>query len=122
MITTNQDAGTDRIEVIIAVPRDDALPLDVQAVGLRRRAIDLMQEVAKVNENTVRYKGASEDCVITFEDHTISAWQMNSLVARFVADGKANREVIGPVVHKDDTTRLYSSANVVRNEFARQGV
>lgn len=119
MSTTTPDvSGTDRIEVIIAVPRDDALPLDVQAVGLRRRAIDLMHEVAKVNENTVRYKGANEDCTINFEGHFISMWQMNLLAARFIADGTADPEVVAPVFRKEDTTRFYSSAKVVRNEFA----
>jgi len=113
-------SGTDRIEVVMAVPRDDALPLDVQAVNLRRRAIDLMQEIATVNENTVRYKGASEDCTINFQDHYVSMWQMRLLAARFVADGTADPEVVGPVFHKDDHNRFYSSATVVRNEFATQ--
>jgi hypothetical protein len=113
-----QTSGTDRIEVVLGVPRDDALPLDVQAVGLRRRAIELMQEIATINENTVRYKGASEDCVVSFGDQVVSTWQMNLIASRFIADGKAEKGVVGPVVHKDGVTRVYSSTSVVRNEFA----
>jgi hypothetical protein len=108
----------DRIQVIIAVPRDGALPVDVQGVGSRRRAIELMQEIATVDENTVRFKGASEDCIATFGDHVVSTWQHNLLAIKFEANGKALGGVVGPVVHKDRDTRVYSQAAVVRDEFA----
>lgn len=113
-----QPSGTDRILVVLGVPRDDALPVDVQGVGLRRRAIELMQEIATINENTVRYKGASEDCTVAFGEQVVSTWQMNLIAARFIADGKAERGIVGPIVHQDGITRAYSTASVVRNEFA----
>lgn len=116
--TSRDPSGTDRILVVLGVPRDDALPVDVQGVGLRRRAIELMQEIAAINENTVRFKGATEDCTVTFGEQVVSTWQMNLIAVRFTADGKAEKGVVGPVVHMDDVTRVYSSASVVRNEFA----
>lgn len=110
----------DRIQVVIAVPRDEALPLDVQGVGLRRRAIELMQEIATVNESTVRYKAAADDATINFggDIGMVSTWQHNLLAARFVADGKAQEGVCGPVTHEDRVTRVFSAASVVRDEYA----
>ena len=108
---------SDRIEAVIAVSRDDALPVDVQAVGLRRRAIDAMQEIATVDENTVRYRGGTDDGYISLGDRQVWTWQMNLLAASFVADGKALDGVVGPVIHHDEVTRTYSMASVERNEF-----
>lgn len=110
----------DRIQVVIAVPVDDALPIDVQGVGLRRRAIELMQEVAKISESTVRYQGATDQGPINFgaEVGVVSLWQRNLIAARFIADGEANKQICGPVVHEDRTTRVYSVASVVRDEFS----
>lgn len=110
---------SDRVQVVIAVPRDAALPVDVQGVGLRRKAIDLMQEIVAVNENSVRYGGASEDCIVTLGEDAVSMWQMNMLAVRFTADGKAHEGVCGPAIHADLVTRVRSAASVVRDEFAR---
>ncbi|ATN92173.1 hypothetical protein SEA_TIPSYTHETREX_43 [Mycobacterium phage TipsytheTRex] len=107
----------DRIEAVIAVPADDALPIDVQAVMLRRRVILLMQEVAEVDESSVRYRGASDNCALTLGKNTLSVWQQNLIAARFIADGKAKKEIVGPLVREDRDERIYSVVNVVRNEF-----
>ncbi|AGK86004.1 hypothetical protein Chy4_0042 [Mycobacterium phage Chy4] len=109
----------DRIQVVIALPRDEALPIDVQAVGLRRMAIDLMKEVADVEENTVRYSGGTDNATINFggEIGLLTTWQHNLLAARFVADGTAKKEVVGPIVHRDTVTRVHSSASVERNPY-----
>lgn len=105
----------DRVTVSLAVSRDQALPVDVQGVGLRRRAIQLMQEVATVDENTVRYRGGTDGAVLTFGDETLSMWQMDLVGVRYTADGEALDGVVGPVVHKDFQSRVYSSAEVVRD-------
>lgn len=109
----------DRIVVMIAVPRDDALPLDVQGVNLRRKAIDLMQEVAKVSESSVRYKGATDDATVDVGDEVgmLSTWQHNLLAVRFIADGQVHQGICGPVVHHDPVTRTYSVTGAVRGEF-----
>lgn len=109
---------SDRIEVILAVPRDVALPVDVQGVQFRRKAIDLMGEIAVINENSVRYQGGSEDCTISLDGHTLSTWQSNLLAVRWTADAAALKGVTGPIVHKDSTTRTYSAASVVRDPYA----
>lgn len=107
----------DRIQVLIAVPTDDALPIDVQAIGLRRRAIELMQEIATIDENTVRYKGATTDATVLFggEIGTVSTWQLNLIAARFTADGHGHKEVGGPIVYADRTTRFYSATSFERD-------
>jgi len=109
----------DRITAILAVPRDDSLPVDVQAVGLRRKAIELMQEVADINESSVRYRGGGDGVVIRLDngDH-ISTWQQNLIAAHFIADGKAHKEICGAVVRQDRELRTYSSVSLVRDEFA----
>ncbi|ALF00913.1 hypothetical protein SEA_SERENITY_46 [Mycobacterium phage Serenity] len=109
----------DRIVAILAVPVDDALPIDVQAVGLRRKAIDLMKEIAEIDENTVRYKGATDNGTITFGGSVglVSVWQHNMIAARFTADGKASREIVGPIVQHDKVTRTFSSVGFVRDEY-----
>ncbi|WP_301119739.1 protein GP44 [Mycolicibacterium fortuitum] len=109
---------TDRISVLIAVPIDNALPVDVQGVGLRRRAIELMQEVATVDENTVRYKGATDNATIDFGGVVgmVCTWQHNLLAVQFIADGQAHRGVCGPVAVGDRDTRTYSVTSVVRSD------
>lgn len=110
----------DRIKVIVAVTRDDALPIDVQGVGLRRMAIDLMGEVAEVKESSVRYKGATEDATLDLGGDVglMSTWQHNLIAALFTADGVANKEICGPVTHWDRERHVWSSAHIVRDEFS----
>ncbi|AHG23828.1 hypothetical protein CH25_gp58 [Mycobacterium phage EagleEye] len=111
---------SDRIRVIMTEPRDNALPLDVQGVQLRRRAIDLMSEIADVDENTVRYENASETAPIAMEGDVglLTLWQHNLIGVIFHADGKAHKGVVGPVVHADREGRRYSKTVVERNPFA----
>lgn len=107
---------SDRISVTIAVPRDVALPIDVQGVGLRRMAIDLMQTIARVDENSVRYEAASDDAVILFGDgNFFSTWQHNALTARFYADGEVFEGVGGPVIEQNLVTRVRSMVTYVRD-------
>lgn len=93
--------------------------MDVQGVGLRRLAIELMQEIAEVNESTVRFTGATDDGSLDFGGDVglRSMWQCNLLGVQFRADGKALPGVCGPIIHKDDVARNYSSVRVVRNQF-----
>jgi hypothetical protein len=106
---------SDQIQVVVAVSRDEALPVDVQGVGLRRMAIDLMSEIAEVEENSVRYRGGTDDSVVLFGDYAITLWQHNLLAARFTAKGKTREGICGPVIKQDRVTRVYSSASVVRD-------
>ncbi|ATW60176.1 hypothetical protein SEA_PH8S_48 [Mycobacterium phage Ph8s] len=110
----------DRMHAVIAVPVDDALPIDVQGVGLRRKAIDLMKEIADVDENTVRYKGATDDATLHIGEGVgyFSLWQHNMIAARFIADGKAKREVVGAVTRYDRDARLLESVSFVRDPHA----
>ncbi len=110
---------SDRISLVVAVPVDDALPPDVQGVGLRRLALDRMKEIATVDENTLRYKGFSESASISTGADVRSVWQMNQIAFRFIADGEAKEGVIGPVTHDDKETRVWTSVAVNRNEYAR---
>ncbi|MBL3747588.1 Uncharacterised protein [Mycobacteroides abscessus subsp. massiliense] len=114
---------SDRITAIVAVPADHALPLDVQCVGLRRIAIERMQEIATVDENTVRMKNTSETAHIEFggDVGVVSLWQNNLVGAVFVADGTARVGVVGGVAHRDPVTRLHSSAAVVRDPYSKDG-
>lgn len=107
----------DRITAVVAVPVDPALPLDVQGVGLRRIAIERMQEIATVDENTVRMKNTSDSAYIELGGGvgTISLWQLNLMAAQFTADGKALEGVVGGVTHRDAVTRLHSHVQVVRD-------
>lgn len=108
----------DRIVAILVEPRDDALPVDVQAVGLRRKAIELMQEAADINESSVRYRGGGDDMVILLDNGVqLSMWQLNTIAARFIADGKAHKDICGPVIRQDHVRRTYSSVSLVRDEF-----
>ncbi|OBJ40263.1 hypothetical protein A5630_25265 [Mycolicibacterium mucogenicum] len=109
----------DRIQALIAVPVDVALPIDVQAVGLRRKAIDLMSEIAVIEESTVRYLGAADDATLFFEGDIglLSLWQHNLIGARFIADGKAKEGVVGPFTRHDPVTRTFESTSVERNPY-----
>ncbi|AEK08694.1 hypothetical protein FGG22_gp067 [Mycobacterium phage Hammer] len=111
---------SDRIRVLIAEPIDNALPIDVQGVNLRRKAIDLMSEIADVDENTVRYEGATDTASVDLggEAGTLSLWQQNLIGVLFYADGKAHKGVCGPVVHSDHKARHYSKASVESNPYA----
>ncbi|ASJ79741.1 hypothetical protein KIY83_gp45 [Mycobacterium phage Fameo] len=110
---------SDRIEVIMAVPVDLALPGDVQGVSLRRKAIELMEEIATVDENSVRYKGFSDECTVVLRPgEYMTMWQRNLRAVLFYADGKAKEGVVGPVVHEDSETRFFSKAEVNRNPYA----
>ncbi|QGJ91341.1 hypothetical protein SEA_BACHOME_48 [Mycobacterium phage Bachome] len=109
----------DRIEVIMAAPVDHALPGDVQGVNLRRKAIELMSEAAEIDENSVRYKGFTEEAAIVLADgHTMSLWQHNLRAFRFIADGKVSEGVVGEIFHEDRDTRFYSRVAVNRNPWA----
>ena len=74
-----------------------------------------MKEIATVDENSVRYRGATEDALVSLGGQQISAWQMNLRFARFVADGQVLKEMVGPVVYRDDGARVYSSTNFERD-------
>ncbi|ASZ75211.1 hypothetical protein PBI_MISSWHITE_45 [Mycobacterium phage MissWhite] len=110
----------DRISAMLAEPIDTALPLDVQGVNLRRKAISLMSEIADVDENTVRYDAATDSATLNFggEIGMLSLWQHNLIGVLFYADGKAHKGVVGPVIHEDRESRHYSKVEVVRNPFA----
>ncbi|QFG04526.1 hypothetical protein SEA_JEEVES_51 [Mycobacterium phage Jeeves] len=110
----------DRIRVIVAEPIDHALPVDVQGVNLRRKAIELMSEIAVIDENTVRYEAATDSATLSLggDIGVLTLWQHNLLGALFHADGKAHKGVCGPVVHADREGRRYSSAQVERNPYA----
>ncbi|UJD21146.1 hypothetical protein SEA_SORORFAGO_49 [Mycobacterium phage SororFago] len=110
----------DRIRVMIAEPIDPALPLDVQGVNLRRKAITLMSEVAEVNENSVRYETATDSATLSMDGEIgmLSLWQHNLIGVLFHADGKAHKGVCGPVIHVDRESRHYSKALVERNPYA----
>lgn len=108
----------DRIHVIITTPVDNALPIDVQLVGLRRKAIEAMQEVADIDEQSVRYKGGSESAVLAGTDgDTISLWQRNLRAGQFIADGKIRDGVLFPVVRYDEVNRVRTNTAFTRNEF-----
>lgn len=108
---------TDRITAVVAVPVDPALPLDVQGVGLRRVAIERMQEIATIDENTVRMKNTSDSAYVDLGSDvgTISLWQLGLMAALFTADGRVSEGVVGNVVHRDHVTRLHSLVQVVRD-------
>lgn len=108
----------DRIHVVITTPVDNALPIDVQLVGLRRKAIEAMQEVADVDEQSVRYKGGSEDATVVGPDgHVISLWQSNLRAGQFVADGDIHDGVLVPVVRYNEVSRVRTNTAFTRNEF-----
>ncbi|AVP42170.1 hypothetical protein SEA_SUPERAWESOME_47 [Mycobacterium phage SuperAwesome] len=111
---------SDRIRVLIAEPIDNALPLDVQGVNLRRKAIDLMSEIADVDENTVRYEAATDTATLDLggDVGALTLWQHNLIGVLFHADGKAHKGVVGPVIHADREGRRYSRAEVERNPYA----
>lgn len=108
----------DRLHVIITTPADDALPIDVQLVGLRRKAIEAMQEVANIEEQSVRYKGGSDNATVVGPDgDTISLWQQNLRAGRFIAEGDVHDGVLVPVVRYDEVNRVRTGTSFTRNEF-----
>ncbi|AOZ61283.1 hypothetical protein SEA_DARTHPHADER_43 [Mycobacterium phage DarthPhader] len=109
----------DRAQVIIIVPRDGALPIDVQGVNLRRMAIDLMSELGEVDENSVRYKAGTEDATVAFGggEAYVSLWQHNAMAAMWQANLKVSKEITGPIIHQDEVTRVRSAASFVRDIY-----
>ncbi|QFG04622.1 hypothetical protein PBI_KEZIACHARLES14_46 [Mycobacterium phage Keziacharles14] len=107
----------DRFRVIVIEPRDGALPVDVQGVNLRRKAIEAMQGLGEVNENSVRYKGGAEEATISDgQGGYLSLWQTNSMAALFEADGKATKDRDEYILLEDSRHR--SHASVVRDPYA----
>lgn len=108
----------DRFECIVVEPRDGSLPLDVQGVNLRRKAIEAMQELGTVDENSVRYKAGTEDATINVLDGTLmSLWQRNLFAALFYADGKAIKELSESLV-ADEDHRHFTTVRVNRDPYA----
>ncbi|UJD20881.1 hypothetical protein SEA_ZIMMER_43 [Mycobacterium phage Zimmer] len=107
----------DRAQVIIQVPRDGALPIDVQGVNTRRMAIDLMSELGEVDENSVRYKAGAEEATINFGGEFVSLWQHNAMAAMWQANLKISKEITGPIIHQDSVTRVRSAASFVRDIY-----
>ncbi|QOC55809.1 hypothetical protein SEA_NORZ_48 [Mycobacterium phage Norz] len=105
----------DRITAIVLVPRDDSLPLDVQGVFLRDRALAEMQKIAEVDKSSLRFRGATEDSRIDLDGYTVSTWQLNLIAALFYADGKANPDIVSKQVTKDPATRIYTVVSVERD-------
>ncbi|EHB47650.1 hypothetical protein MycrhDRAFT_5776 [Mycolicibacterium rhodesiae JS60] len=109
---------SDRISAVLMVPRDDALPMDVQAVNHRREVINLMKEIGEIDENSVRYKNATDQATISLGDNMMTCWQHNLIAVLYYADGKANKEIGGPIIHQDYTNRRHSCVRVERNPYA----
>ena len=108
---------SDRIVATLLEPRDDLLPVDVQGVALRRKAIELMRELADIDESSIRYRGGSENAVILLDNgQLLSTWQMNLIAARFIADGQAHKGVCGPSTRLDPDVHNYSCVSFVRDE------
>ncbi|QZD98226.1 hypothetical protein SEA_DIGNITY_47 [Mycobacterium phage Dignity] len=107
----------DRFECIVVEPRDPSLPLDVQGVNLRRKAIEAMKDLGTVDENSVRYKQSSEDATIFVLDQHMSLWQRNLFAALFYADGKASKEQDAAFV-TDEDRRNFTSVRVNRDPYA----
>uniref|UniRef100_A0AAU8GRC3 Uncharacterized protein n=1 Tax=Mycobacterium phage BabyBack TaxID=3158877 RepID=A0AAU8GRC3_9CAUD len=108
---------SDRFEAIVVEPRDPSLPLDVQGVNLRRRAIEAMQEIGTVDENSVRYKDSTDTATVSLANETLSLWQRNLFAALFYADGKATKEMDSVTVSEEDRRR-FTSVRVNRDPYA----
>lgn len=98
----------DRLQALIVTPADPALPLDYQGVQLRRKAIDAMQKIAKVDENSVRYKGTTDQATINLGDGYLrTTWQHNEIAVLFYADGEVHKENWGGNYSEDqDRTKI----------------
>ncbi|AXH47511.1 hypothetical protein SEA_HOPE4EVER_50 [Mycobacterium phage Hope4ever] len=105
----------DRITAIVMVPRDDSLPLDVQGVFLRDRALAEMEKIAEVDKNSLRFRGATEDSQIDLDGYTVSTWQQNLIAALFYADGKVAKDVVDKQIIKDPASRTYITVGFVRD-------
>ncbi|AKF14215.1 hypothetical protein SEA_LUCHADOR_51 [Mycobacterium phage Luchador] len=108
----------DRFEAIVIEPRDPALPLDVQGVALRRKAIEAMQALGSVDENSVRYKDGTDIATVSIgPKETLSLWQRNLFAALFYADGDAVKERDSVTVAEEDRRR-FTSVRVNRDPYA----
>lgn len=99
---------TDRVEAIIAVPRDDPKPLGAQGAELRDKAIELMYSVADVDEDTVRFVTASDSAQLDFDGHVVSVWQQNLIAVIYRAEGTALPGVVDPIQSVNQEDRVYS--------------
>ncbi|AER48755.1 hypothetical protein CM07_gp60 [Mycobacterium phage Alma] len=108
----------DRLQAIVVEPRDPAVPIDVQGVNLRRKAITAMQALGSVDENTVRYKGGTEDATVSLNGTMMSLWQRNLMAALFYADGRADKSLETSTV-RDEDHREFSAASVVRDPYSK---
>ncbi|AVO22363.1 hypothetical protein PBI_SMEAGOL_49 [Mycobacterium phage Smeagol] len=106
---------TDRLTAIVLVPRDDSLPLDVQGVFLRDRALAEMQKVADVDKSSLRFRSATEDAQIDLDGYTVSTWQHNLIAALFYADGQVAKDVVDKQIIKDPAARTYITVGFVRD-------
>ncbi|WRQ09029.1 hypothetical protein JDBV02_00595 [Mycobacterium phage terelak] len=104
----------DRLTAIVLVPRDDSLPLDVQGVFLRDRALAEMEKIAEVDKSSLRFRSATEDAQIDLDGYTVSTWQQNLIAALFYADGQVRQDVVTKQVTKDPIARIYSVVGVER--------
>ncbi|QFG12545.1 hypothetical protein PBI_TOAKA_45 [Mycobacterium phage Toaka] len=108
----------DRFRVIVVEPRDGSLPIDVQGVNLRRKAIETMQGLGTVDENSVRYKAGAEEATISDgEGGYLSLWQTNTMASLWEADGSATKERDSHTVRED--SRRYAHASVVRDPYSK---
>ncbi|QBP30525.1 hypothetical protein SEA_CHARM_44 [Mycobacterium phage Charm] len=108
---------SDRFRAMVIEPRDGSLPIDVQGVNLRRKAIETMQGLGEVDENSVRYKAGTEESTVNDGDGGfISLWQHNAMAALFEANGKATKDRDSYMLLVDSRHRAHAS--VVRDPYA----
>ncbi|QBJ00229.1 hypothetical protein SEA_PHARAOH_40 [Mycobacterium phage Pharaoh] len=109
---------SDRAQVVVILPRDGALPIDVQGVNTRRLAIERMSELGEVDENSVRYKAGTEEATVSFGGpNYVSLWQHNAMAALWQANLKVSKEITGPIVHEDSVSRVRTAASFVRDIY-----
>ncbi|AEK10540.1 hypothetical protein SEA_SNAZZY_46 [Mycobacterium phage Snazzy] len=106
----------DRLTAIVMVPRDESLPLDVQGVFLRDRALAEMEKIAEVDKNSLRFEKASEDVHADLGGgDLVTTWQQDLIAALFRADGKVAKDVVDKQIIKDPVSRYFSSVSFVRD-------
>ncbi|AXC36062.1 hypothetical protein MAGNAR_47 [Mycobacterium phage Magnar] len=105
----------DRLTAIVMVPRDESLPLDVQGVFLRDRALAEMGKIAEVDKNSLRFRSATEDARIDLDGYMVSTWQQNLIAALFYADGQVAKDVVDKQIIKDPASRTYITVGFVRD-------
>ncbi|QBP31064.1 hypothetical protein SEA_REFUGE_45 [Mycobacterium phage Refuge] len=108
---------SDRAQVVVILPRDGALPIDVQGVNTRRLAIERMSELGEVDENSVRYKAGAEEATVSLGGNFVSLWQHNAMAAMWQADLKVSKEITGPIIHEDSVSRVRTAASFVRDIY-----